>query len=400
MKRISIWDMDWFYNFRFEPNYKAMKLSSYHKQLGDSINFITEENHINFDYDIIYVLKERSSTPFPPLKILDNQKSKLIGEEFFFYETQWELPLVINAVRPDYALYPFKEKNIYKNANIVKLLHNGKYIEKKQDYINPLYEARRKSLVVDEDLWDAEKDVIKKSLKELQKLKNIVFLKPIKLKSIIFDKEVVELFSKLKVMSGTAFKFENDCEENYENNKLIIDFIREFKDNNSIRLNPVEIKSINEDHWNGKNQAALKDLERLLKTIDYAKSKKVQIVIKKPFSRSETPYWGFFDTLETWTRYYQYDSYVDAMTRTASKRHGIEWYEVLNNPLKWSTPSVHLFLNLYVKYKDILEPYFFRKWGEEKTNKSKIKEEKLLQFDYKFNREDFFKIAEKNNGDE
>ena len=51
-----------------------MKISSYHKQLGDTINFVTKEDDIRRPYDIYYIIKEKSETPNPPLDFLLNKK--------------------------------------------------------------------------------------------------------------------------------------------------------------------------------------------------------------------------------------------------------------------------------------------------------------------------------------
>ena len=53
---VSIWDLDYYYSDSkknlFNPD--AMKISSYHKQLGDQINFVQKEEDINRPYDIYY----------------------------------------------------------------------------------------------------------------------------------------------------------------------------------------------------------------------------------------------------------------------------------------------------------------------------------------------------------
>jgi hypothetical protein len=53
-----------------------MKISSYHKQLGDSVNFILNEFDIRRPYDVYYVIKEHKSTPNPPLDFFTNNKVK------------------------------------------------------------------------------------------------------------------------------------------------------------------------------------------------------------------------------------------------------------------------------------------------------------------------------------
>ena len=42
-----------------------MKISSYHKQLGDQINFVLKEDDIYRPYDLYYIIKEKEKTPNP-----------------------------------------------------------------------------------------------------------------------------------------------------------------------------------------------------------------------------------------------------------------------------------------------------------------------------------------------
>lgn len=53
-----------------------MKISSYHKQLGDKINFVMREVDINRPFDIYYIIKENNKTPNPPFEFFTNNKVK------------------------------------------------------------------------------------------------------------------------------------------------------------------------------------------------------------------------------------------------------------------------------------------------------------------------------------
>ena len=82
MKRITIWDMDFYYKKSFSPNPKAMKISSYHQQIGNLVNFVTEKYHINMLFDELYIIKEKKSTPRPAGNLIDDKRSRLIGSDF------------------------------------------------------------------------------------------------------------------------------------------------------------------------------------------------------------------------------------------------------------------------------------------------------------------------------
>jgi hypothetical protein len=86
MERISIWDMDFYYKKSFQPNPIAMKLSSFYKQRNAIVNFVLEETHINLSYDEFFIIKEKSYTPKPPGKLLDDSRVRLIGKPFRFFD--------------------------------------------------------------------------------------------------------------------------------------------------------------------------------------------------------------------------------------------------------------------------------------------------------------------------
>ena len=49
-------------------NPDVQKISSYHKQKGDNVNFVLQQYDINRPYDIYYIIKENKKTPNPPLE--------------------------------------------------------------------------------------------------------------------------------------------------------------------------------------------------------------------------------------------------------------------------------------------------------------------------------------------
>lgn len=82
--RVTIWDLDYYFATEkvncFNPD--VMLIASYHKQCGDSINFVTKEDDIRRPFDIYYVIKENAKTPNPPLDILMNRKIYWWGDAY------------------------------------------------------------------------------------------------------------------------------------------------------------------------------------------------------------------------------------------------------------------------------------------------------------------------------
>ena len=364
MKRISIWDMDFYYKKSFQPNPIAMKISSYHKQQGNLINFITEEYHINLTYDEYYIIKEKATTPKPPGIFIDDKRVRLIGDPFRFFNNHYKLEPIISAVRPDYLLYPENPRDAYYNAHIAQFYHDGKRLNKKQPFENTK-SHHKKTLVVDKDFWEAsDKDVIS-CLLELKEYKNIAFLYPISLKKIMENNDIYQLFQELHFSQGTRFRFRNNFGQELHHAQVLFIFAKSLKDKHPhVHFNHIPFRAVQTDHWESKN-GALKDLERCLKIANQAKRFEVHIRLVSPKNRFESPYWYYFEILEFWTLYRERLSYVELMLNSATKRTGLPWYGILNNQMKWITPNTYFLLAVMVEKPQWINEYGFRQWGDE-----------------------------------
>ncbi len=78
------------------PNYALMKISAYHKSLGDTVEWWLP----NGDYDRVYSSKVFSFTPENPYLPADTIKG---GTGYGLFS---ELPAEIDAMFPDYSIYP------------------------------------------------------------------------------------------------------------------------------------------------------------------------------------------------------------------------------------------------------------------------------------------------------
>ena len=121
MAKITIIDIEWYNGYSKIPKPLCMKLSSYHKQLGDIVNFAETSWQIQLDYDIMYVIREGTAGTLPKEIPIHNDKVYLIGEGFKYYNRYFkELPLAIDSCRPDYLLYKIDEDNNLTKANIIQ----------------------------------------------------------------------------------------------------------------------------------------------------------------------------------------------------------------------------------------------------------------------------------------
>jgi hypothetical protein len=143
--------MDFFYEKSFLPNATAMKISSFHKQLGDSVSLVIEEDDLKFKFDLLYIIRESRHTEKPSSALTDDTRSRLVGKTFRFDPNQFEIDEVIAACRPDYSLYPEPEpwrKTKYSEAQIAQFFFQGKLLKNVQPFEHP--EGDKPTLIADD----------------------------------------------------------------------------------------------------------------------------------------------------------------------------------------------------------------------------------------------------------
>lgn len=198
--KVSIWDLDFYHKKSFLPNPILMKISSFHKQQGDLINFVSNEFEINMSFDIFYIAREKEITPKAPRKLIDHPNSRLIGRPMRFFDNFWKPDMVISATRPDYLLYPeINKRSAYYNAHIVQYYFEGEKIPKIQPFKNTAAH-HKKTLVIDseKDFWETTRENLILTLTELKDYPNIAFLNAIPLRRIMEDDEIKKLFTQLE----------------------------------------------------------------------------------------------------------------------------------------------------------------------------------------------------------
>ena len=113
MKKIAIIDADLIGRKRHRfPNLVCMKLSSYHKKLGDEV--ILKIDYSNLDiFDKVYIAKVFTDTPIQETML--KMPNVIYGGTGFYYDKAPPLPLDIEHSKPDYQLYDdwIKHKILY-----------------------------------------------------------------------------------------------------------------------------------------------------------------------------------------------------------------------------------------------------------------------------------------------
>lgn len=372
-QKIYIVDCDYLYATSSIPNYKAMKLASYHSQLGDSVTLITEEYQLTGTHDILYLLRELRNTPLPPGEILDDYRTKLIGKEFEIFDDVQEIPVGAAIARPDYSLYTYAQPNQYDRASFVQFFHEGKLLKSVQDWHRA---DERFIVIVDQDFWDAPPKTVEQCLLSLKGYYNISFLHPIKLKKLI-DVDVLNAFMLLKLAKFYKIRYNNNIGEDYNSVVLAIDIMSKLKQKFSyLNIGSIPIKIITKDHWKDKSNI-MYDFERCLKIMTYAQKNKVRVSMKYPRLRLSSPSWQYFEFFKTWSNNYHTLSYIEALMKGSMLFYGKNYPDILNNNSLWNTAKIKQVVYLLSKHKELMKEYGFTGWaGSYSTS------EKLLNYSY------------------
>jgi hypothetical protein len=124
--RIAIIDADLISNRKHRfPNLACMKISGYHKKLGDDVHLSLTYDQLH-DYDQVYLSKVFTETPVPSEVLqLDNIQ---FGGTGFFYDKAPPLPVEIEHSMPDYHLYDtFVQSRLEAGESKASLSYYTKY---------------------------------------------------------------------------------------------------------------------------------------------------------------------------------------------------------------------------------------------------------------------------------
>ena len=332
--KVTIWDLDYYYAKKRENcfNPDAMKISSYHKQSGDTVLLVTTQDDINRPYDLYYIIKEKEKTPHPPTSFFLNPKVRWWGK-CYRMRINWKMSDAMLGCRSDYQLYPEKNTKIEKSEHIRLFNDKMELIARYQNWTNSYGD---KFLIVTDSykMWFTNKKDLIKALQRLQGGKNINFLEPIWLQKLISDKEVREEFLKLKFIPGSNLKWLTIKLDQVD---AAMEFLKEFKEKfpyvsagNLI----VDFQTKEKSHWENK-QNALNDFNALKELICRCKREEFKLQVKMPSSRFDTPYFLIFECLAEWTKYNFTESWLEFISKRFGKIKNAGMVDYWCHPQRW-----------------------------------------------------------------
>lgn len=360
--KVIIWDLDYYYAKKrvncFNPD--AMKISSYHKQLGDSVVLVETQDDIYRPCDLYYLIKEKTKTPMPPKEFFLNPKVRWWGKAFQ-RRINWKMTDAMLGCRSDYLLYPEKNTKL-EQAEHVRLFNDKMQLI--QLYQNWSNSYTNKFLVVTDNtkMWFASNKDIKIALKRIQEGKNVSFLEPIYLQKLIYDKELKEEFLKLKFVPGSNLKLWPIKKEDFE---LTKEFIKEFKSLFPyVKIGPVilDYRDKTKSHWDSIENARA-DFQYLRETICRCKKEEIMIEVRMPQSRFETPYFHLFEELASWSKFNFRESWLEFIT----KKYGSSAFNYWAHPEMWSETFRDLLRQTYFDHE-----FITAQWGNDKISDNDI----------------------------
>lgn len=369
--QVTIWDLDYYSrgDKAFFQDYSTllMKISSFYKQQGASINFVKEEVDIRRPFDTMFIYSDKTSLSIVPIDLLLNEKHvHFCGEQSLYRKNHWTPDNVILGCRPDYLLYPeYIENN---RAERVQLMGtNFKPLAAIQDYYNTFKNKRIE--ISDKYLWCAEtQDIIDAFNKFVDKSKHnsISFTNAINLKRLLYDADLQDFFLSIPFTSKSLLKWEpievEEC-------KKAFDLMQKIKKiNPSLKIQTVEVfySKRPENHWDRDNGAAQRDFALLQEVIIQAKKQKIHLHIRPPQLVKETPYFFIFKALSEWSSRLNWfkQSWLEWLTATYYGVHQGEFaINYWQHPEKWNVVFRDLLRQTYTNV-----DFLTAEWGGEKLD--------------------------------
>lgn len=359
MRKISIWDVDYYYK-RSGFNADIMRISSFHKQRGDQVNFILNEYDMNRPYDLIYIFKDDDKLQSPPSKFFD-KRSKVWGKGFR-YISNWKIPDVILACRPDYTLYPDPVTK-FERADMLQFFNDdGKLLGLTQNAENT--RSNKKTLIVDRAFWKSDDESIIFALNQLIEVWNVAFLEPIWLSKVVRNKNIREVFMKLEFTQGTFFKFKNNLGDTIEDAMEVVDFLSELQEHAPTTfVGSVNFAPVTTNHYQDKDNAWY-DFERCLKIINLGKEHGFELKIQPLENRLKTPYYTLFETLSSWTQNAYKLSLIEFIAQPVEKQFNCSLEEVYSDPIKWHNAVFYDMLQVLNARPNFIRNYAIKRWKD------------------------------------
>lgn len=332
--QVYIYDVDFLANG--SPNFLAMRVSSYHKQLGDFVTLLRPQEKVPKKFDKMYVFQEDESLPKPPASLLMNKAVLVYGVRYFANWTPSDAQL---ACRPDYLLYP-RGRNKFERSDAVQLGNErGELLAVRQNESN--IETNKDTVVTDDRLWVIPSAQLVKAFQSLKIRKNIYFLRPISLARLISDQTLREAFMNLNFANGKMLQWDNALPFVEEKVDEVFKFFDEFKTRHgktavgAVTFYPQTV-----------SRTDVENLRLCVKTIFGMKQRCWKLTIEKLKSRLDSVYVHYYELLHNWSMQ-PHLSFFEFIAQTPAKHLAMTVEEYYCHPELWTDEMFRTGIELY-----------------------------------------------------
>lgn len=288
---MNVYIMDLDYMAKEEPNFLAMRISSFHKQHGDTVTLLRPKDKLPRKIGCLYVLRRDAALSKPSINLLYHPNVHVHGIEYF---NNWDAPAALLACRPDYQLYP-RGRDKFERSDAVQLTdEKGHLLTVRQNDVN--IETNKDCVVTDEQLWKLSNSDVVKGLNSLQGRKNIYFLYPIPLSRILDDKLVKETFLNLNFAQKVKLNWMNTLPFKRDKVDEVLEFIRLFKEKHP--HNVIGNLSFYPKPRFGED---IDNIKLGLYFISEIKKLKIVVVLEKLKTRLDSGYVHYYELLHNWS---------------------------------------------------------------------------------------------------
>ena len=288
-KNVNIYDIDFMHNHG-GVNFLAMKVASYHKQLGDNVKLLpTPKSYTKAD--ITYYFKTDQSLPNPPILQLLDDSSCVYGIKNF---TNWEPSIAVLACRADYQLYP--KTTAWERADVVQIGdEKGHVLPVVQDWKN--IETDKDCIIIDKNLWLIPKDELYEQLMALRTRKNIYFLYPISLSAVIDDSNLIDVLMRLSLSTSRRIEWSNSLPFSGDAIEKLISFFKLFKEHHPT----VATGNISFQPYTHNGEQPLVDIMNCMTIMEANKTYSFTIGIDKLETRLNSAFMHYYQLMHDWS---------------------------------------------------------------------------------------------------
>ena len=332
--QVFIYDVDFMANE--SPNFLAMRISSFHKQQGDSVTLLRPKDKMPKKPQLLYVLQHDPSLPHPSVQILMAPYTKVYGVRHF---SNWQPIPALLACRPDYLLYP-RGRDKFERSDAVQLTdERGHLLTLRQDDRN--LETNKDTIVTDEHLWDLNNSELLQALEGLKYRKNIYFLYPITLSRLLDDSFIKDAFLNLKLARTVELKWNNSLPFIREKVGQVIDFFDEYKAWHprnligQLSFYPKPTTTLDKDN-----------IHLAIRLICWMKLRQWKIEIEKLHTRLDSAYSHYYELLHNWSLQ-PHLSFFELIAQTPAKQAHMTIEEYYCHPERWTDEMFRAGIELY-----------------------------------------------------